>query len=423
MNPLSKYRPADPAPPGRCYLVGGAVRDELLGNTVASDRDWMIVGSTQSAMEAAGFKAVGRDFPVFLQPNSGEEFALARTERRSGRGHRGFVVDADPEVTLEEDLIRRDLTINAMARDADGQLIDPYGGAQDLSSRTLRHVSDAFAEDPLRILRVARFAAQLGAWGFTLHADTRELLRSMVAEGMLEELAPERVWKELSRALMCTHPQNFLALLRDVGGLKVILPELDRQFGVPQTAKYHPEIDTGIHNLLCMEATARAQDPLPVRFAVLCHDFGKGITPAHILPSHRGHEQAGIPLVAALCERLRVPRDCRDLALKVCEWHLHAHRAAELRPETLLKVLEALDAFRREDRLEGFLAACTADARGRTGYADSDYPQAGIYRRALAAARSVNPGDIAREAAKPAQIPERIRRARAAAIREALSAA
>ncbi len=397
--------------------MGGAVRDELLDNSAHSDRDWMIVGSNQSEMEAAGFKAVGRDFPVFLQPGTGEEFALARTERRAGRGHRGFVVDADPTVTLEDDLIRRDLTINAMARDATGRLIDPYGGQADLAARTLRHVSDAFREDPLRILRVARFAAQLGAWDFTLHPDTRALLQAMVAEGMLEELTPERVWKELARALMCSHPQNFFALLREVGGLKIILPELDRQFGVPQTAKYHPEIDTGIHNLLCMEATARAQDTLPVRFAVLCHDFGKGITPAHILPSHRGHEKAGVTLVADLCERLRVPKECRDLALKVCEWHLHAHRAAELRPETILKVLDALDAFRREERLADFLAACTADARGRTGYADSDYPQSDIYRRAFAAAQSVDAAQIARTAEQPAQIPKLIQQARVAAIR------
>ncbi len=304
-----------------------------------------------------------------------------------------------------------------MARDADGQLIDPYGGLADLETRTLRHVSDAFREDPLRILRVARFAAQLGAWDFRLHPDTEELLRAMVAEGMLDELTPERVWKELSRALMCSHPQRFFSVLRDVGGLGVVLPELDRQFGVPQTAKYHPEIDTGIHNLLCLEATARANHPLPVRFAVLCHDFGKGITPPHILPSHRGHEKAGVPLVADVCERMRVPKECRDLALKVCEWHLHAHRAAELRPETLLKVMDALDAFRREERLEDFLAACTADARGRLGYADAEYPQADIYRRAFAAAQSVDAGQIARTAEQPAQIPKLIQQARVEAIR------
>lgn len=417
MNPATDaITPTGAPPPGNCYLVGGAVRDALLGKA-NSDRDWVVVGSTPEAMLQAGFKAVGRDFPVFLQAGSGEEFALARTERRSGRGHRGFVVDAHPDVTLEEDLRRRDLTINAMARAADGTLIDPFGGQQDLAHKQLRHVSPAFEEDPLRILRVARFAAQLGDGDFQLHSDTRTLLQDMVADGMLDELTPERVWKEVSRALMSEHPQRFFELLREVGALTVLLPELDRQFGVPQTPKYHPEIDCGIHNMLCMQATARAQHRLAVRFAVLCHDFGKGITPAHILPSHRGHEKAGIPLVEAVCERWRVPKDCRELALKVCEWHLHCHRAAELRPETLLKVLEALDAFRRPEQLEGFVEACTADARGRTGYADTEYAQAEIFLKVLHAANSVNAGEIARGCKKPADIPKAIRTARIEAIR------
>lgn len=412
------YRPLDPQPPGQCYLVGGAVRDALL-DLPLSDRDWVVVGSDQAAMEAAGFHAVGRDFPVFLQPHSGEEFALARTERRTHRGHRGFVVDADPSVTLEEDLVRRDLTINAMARSADGRLIDPFNGAHDLASRTLRHVSPAFTEDPLRILRVARFAAQLGDGEFQLHESTADLLRQMIADGMLDELTPERVWKEVARALMTKRPDRFFSVLREVGGLKVILPELDRQFGVPQTATYHPEIDAGIHNLLCLQATARADDPLPVRFAVLCHDFGKGITPKNILPSHRGHERAGIPLVTEVCERLRVPKECRDLALKVCEWHLHCHRANELRPETLLKVLENLDAFRRPQMLDGFLAACTADARGRTGFEDCAYTQTAVYRAAFDAARKIDSGAIAKQATTPSHIPEAIRQARVAAIRAA----
>lgn len=367
-------------------------------------------------MSRAGFTAVGRDFPVFLQPGSGEEFALARTERRQGRGHRGFVVDAHPAVTLEEDLIRRDLTINAMARDADGRLIDPHGGQVDLEQRWLRHVSPAFREDPLRILRVARFAAQLGEYGFRLHPDTAALLRDMVGAGLLDELPAERIWNEVSRALLSDHPQRFFECLRSIGALVILLPELDRQFGVPQTARYHPEIDAGIHNLLCLAATARAGDSLPVRFAVLCHDFGKGITPAHILPRHHGHERAGLPLVRDVCARWNVPRACRELALAVCEWHLHAHRATELRPTTLLTVLEALDAFRRPQRLEDFLAACTADARGRTGFADSDYPQANIYRRCLAAAQDVPTAAIAAEATTPQDIPQRIRAARATAI-------
>lgn len=408
-------RPAEPAPPGRCYLVGGAVRDALLGRP-PGDRDWVVVGSSQGEMEAAGYRAVGRDFPVFLHPRSQEEFALARTERRSGRGHRGFVVDADPGVTLEQDLRRRDLTINAMARDGEGALVDPWGGEADLRDRWLRHVSPAFAEDPLRILRVARFAAQLGEHDFRLHPDTATLLREMVAADMLAELAPERVWNELSRALMSPMPQRFFTLLREVDALPRLLPELEAQFGQPQPAKYHPEIDAGLHTLLCLQATARAQDPLPVRFAVLCHDFGKGITPAEILPSHRGHERSGLPLVEAVCERFRVPRDCRELALKVCEWHLHGHRARELRPGTLLEVLEGLDALRRPERLEAFLAACTADVRGRTGYEDSGYPQAAVYRAALAAVQAVDAGAIARACPTPAQIPQRLREARTAAI-------
>ncbi|MGB1557462.1 MAG: multifunctional CCA addition/repair protein [Oceanococcaceae bacterium] len=407
--------PAAPQPPGQCYLVGGAVRDGLLGMQ-ASERDWVVVGSDQAAMEAAGYKAVGLDFPVFLHPKNGEEFALARTERRSGPGHRGFVVDADPTVSLEEDLRRRDLSVNAMARSPEGALIDPWGGQADLDKRLLRHVSEAFVEDPLRILRVARFAAKLGPWGFRLHPDTRSLLKEMVAQGMLAELSPERVWKELSRALMTDQPQRFFELLREVGALQVVLPELEAQFGVPQTAKWHPEIDAGLHTLLCLQASAHAKDQLAVRFAVLCHDFGKGITPESILPSHHGHEMRGLPLVEAVCQRLRVPKECKELALKVCQWHLHAHRAAELRPETLLKALEGLDALRRPQRLEDFLAACTADARGRTGHEKDEYPQAGIYRAALKAALSVDAGAIARQAAGPTQIPEAIRKARTEAI-------
>lgn len=414
-------RPDSPQPPGQCYLVGGAVRDRLLGHAGA-DRDWVVVGSTQQAMEQASFKAVGRDFPVFLQPGTGEEFALARTERRQGRGHRGFVVDAAPDVSLEEDLLRRDLTINAMAEDAHGQLVDPYGGRKDLQQRVLRHVSPAFAEDSLRILRVARFAAKLGDFGFVLHPSTRTLLREMVSAGQLAELSPERVWKELSGALLSDHPHRFFEVLREVGALRVILPELEAQFGVPQTARYHPEIDAGIHTLMCLRASAAAQDSLAVRFAVMCHDFGKGITPQAILPSHRGHESRGLPLVEAACTRLRVPKACRELALKVCEWHLHGHRAGELRPATLLKVLDALDVWRRPQRLEDFLAACTADARGRTGYSQADYPQSDVYRRAMQAARAVNTASIAQACPRPDLIPKHLRAARTQAIAEALPA-
>lgn len=414
-------RPDSPQPPGQCYLVGGAVRDRLLGRSSA-DRDWVVVGSTQPAMEQAGFKAVGRDFPVFLQPGSGEEFALARTERRQGLGHRGFVVDAAPDVSLEEDLLRRDLTINALAEDAQGQVIDPYGGLKDLEQRVLRHVSPAFAEDPLRILRVARFAAKLGEFGFVVHPSTRILLREMVVAGQLEQLSPERVWKELSGALLSNHPQRFFEVLREVGALRVVLPELDAQFGVPQTARYHPEIDAGIHTLMCLQASAAAQDSLAVRFAVLCHDFGKGITPRPVWPSHKGHESRGIPLVEAVCQRLRVPKACKELAVNVCEWHLHGHRAAELRPATLLKVLDALDVWRRPQRLDDFLAACTADARGRTGYEQTAYPQSEIYRQAMQAALRVNTGSIAQACPRPDLIPKHIRAARTQAIAAALPA-
>lgn len=355
------------------YLVGGAVRDELLGRT-AIEHDWVVVGATPEDMARSGYRPVGRDFPVFIHPQSGEEYALARTERKSGHGYQGFEFYCAPQVTLEEDLTRRDLTVNAMAKATDGTLIDPYGGQRDIEARVLRHVSPAFAEDPLRVLRVARFAARFHSLGFTIAPETMELMRSIVASGELEHLVAERVWQETERALLEPAPQVYIQTLRDCGALAVLLPEVDRLFGVPQRADYHPEVDTGIHILLCLEQIAKLSDDPAVRFAVLVHDLGKGITPEEMLPRHIGHEQTGVPLVEAVCQRLKVPARHRALALAVTRDHLLCHKALELRPATLLKLMRRLDALRRPERLEQFLLCCEADARGRTGFEKRDYP-------------------------------------------------
>lgn len=370
-----------PQAPGTTYLVGGAVRDALLGLPVG-ERDWVVTGSDPAAMLAAGFRPVGKDFPVFLHPRSGEEYALARTERKQGQGHHGFSFHADPSVTLEDDLWRRDLSINAIAQSADGQLIDPCGGARDLAQRRLRHVSPAFVEDPLRVLRVARFAARFAALDFTLDGSTLVLLREISASGELRSLPAERVWRETQRALMCEQPAVYFQTLRDAGALVELLPELDRLFGVPQTARYHPEIDSGIHALLALDQSARLNGELAVRYAVLCHDFGKGITPAEILPSHRGHEARGLPLATAVSRRFKVPRELAELAELVVANHLLCHQASSLRPKTLLALLERLDVFRRPLRLEQFVQACEADARGRTGLEDEPYPSADFLRAA-----------------------------------------
>lgn len=369
-----------------CYQVGGSVRDRLLGLD-SPDRDFVLVGTQPEELVKRGFRPVGRDFPVFLHPISGEEYALARTERKSGHGYHGFHFHAGPEVTLEEDLLRRDLTINAMALAPDGQLIDPYGGRLDLTARRLRHVSPAFVEDPLRVLRLARFATRFPE--FTIAEKTLDLARRLAASGELGHLVAERVWSETSRAMLHAAPSRYFDVLREVGALKVILPEIDALFGIPQDARYHPEIDTGRHTLMVLDQAAELGGSLAVRYACLVHDLGKALTPPEKWPAHHGHEQSGVALIDAVSERLAVPGACRDLARLVGRWHLHAHRALELRPFKVLELLERLDGFRRPDRVEEFLLACRADRLGRAGQSLVDYPEAEYLRRAHAAAAEV----------------------------------
>ena len=373
----------------RIYTVGGAVRDKLLGRPVV-DHDHVVVGATPAQLLARGFRPVGKDFPVFLHPDTNEEYALARTERKTGHGYHGFAFHADPEVTLEQDLARRDLTINAMAEDAHGTLIDPYGGARDLAARTLRHVSPAFAEDPVRLLRVARFAARFAPLGFSVAAETLALMRAMVASGEVDHLVPERVWQETRKALAEARPSAFVRVLREAGALAVLFPELDALYGVPQRAEFHPEIDTGTHLEMVLDAAAvlAPGDDL-VGFCALTHDLGKALTPPDQWPRHLGHEQRGLAPLQRLCARLKVPSEHAALAALVCREHLNAHRAFELKPATLLKLLLALDALRRPQRLETFLLACMADQRGRLGHAEDAYPQADYLRRARAAAAAV----------------------------------
>ncbi|MCK5770560.1 multifunctional CCA addition/repair protein [Algiphilus sp.] len=397
------------------YLVGGAVRDRLLGLPVR-ERDWVVVGASQAEMEAAGYRAVGRDFPVFLHPETGEEHALARTERKSGRGYRGFVVDASPDVTLEADLTRRDLTVNAIAEDADGTLIDPCGGQADLAARVLRHVSPAFVEDPLRVLRVARFATRFAPLGFRIADETMALMREIVARGEMAALAPERVWRETERALMHDRPSVYIATLRESGALAALMPEVDRLFGVPQRADYHPEIDTGVHLGMALDAAAAAGAALPVRVAVLLHDLGKAETPSDVLPRHPGHEHAGEPLVRALCERLRVPATQRDLALAVCRRHIEVHRARELRPATLLRLVEALRGLRDGDFFEHALAACAADARGRLGHDDDPYPSVDYLRAARERVLGVQARDVIAPGMQGPEIGGQLRAARERAL-------
>ena len=399
----------------KTYLVGGAVRDRLLG-LEPGDRDHVVVGQTQAAMEAAGFKPVGRDFPVFLHPATGEEYALARTERKSGRGYRGFVVDADPSVTLEDDLGRRDFTINAIAQADDGTLVDPYGGARDLQARVLRHVGDAFVEDPLRVLRAARFMARFASLGFTVAPETLALMREMVAGGELAALVPERVWQELRRALASARPSAFLRTLHDCAALAVVLPEVDALYGVPQRAEFHPEIDTGVHvELVCDVAAQLAPGDDLIGFAALTHDLGKALTPSHVLPKHIGHEQAGVAPLRGLCERLRIPTDHRQLAEVACREHLNVHRFDELRAETVVKLIERCDGFRKPARIAQLALVCEADKRGRTGHADDDYPQGRALRAAHDAACAVRAGELAQQFSGPA-LGEAVRKARIAAV-------
>lgn len=372
------------------YLVGGAIRDQLLGRTV-TERDWVVIGATPEQMTEQGFRPVGNDFPVFLHPDTHEEYALARTERKQGHGYRGFTFNADPSVTLEDDLLRRDLTINAMAREVGGPLIDPYGGLQDLKARKLRHVSDAFAEDPLRVLRIARFAARYHFLGFYVVDETLALMRKLVDQGELEHLTPERVWKETERALMEKSPQVYFQVLETCGALKVWFPEFAALRGVPQTKEHHPEVDTLTHQYLALAQSARMGLPLAARYGVLVHDLGKGQTPEAEWPRHIAHEARGKKLADKLSERLKVPRECQTLGALVAEFHTHSHRALELRPETLMKLFKTLDVSRRPERLAGFIGACEADARGRLNLQDEPYPQAAYLR---SAANTINNVDI-----------------------------
>lgn len=397
------------------YCVGGAVRDELLGLPV-QDRDWVVVGATPEQMTSLGYIPVGKDFPVFLHPQTHEEYALARTERKISRGYKGFQVYAEPEVTLEHDLARRDLTINAMAKDVDGNLIDLYGGQADMKAGVLRHVSSAFAEDPVRILRVARFAARFPQ--FRVAQETLTLIGNMVESGEVDALVPERVWQELSRGLMERQPSRMFEVLRDGGVLAKILPEIDGLFGVPQPPQHHPEIDVGVHVMMVVDYAAAQNFALPVRFAALTHDLGKMATPTAMLPRHIGHEQRSVKLVRELCLRLRVPNDCRDLALIVAKFHGKAHNAHEMRAETLLKLLQDTDAIRQPQRFEAFLQACESDSRGRLGFDTKPYLPANYLRNALVAALSVDAGETARHHTEPDKIRQAIFDARAQAIRQ-----
>jgi tRNA nucleotidyltransferase (CCA-adding enzyme) len=394
----------------KIYMVGGAVRDEMLGRPVA-DRDYVVVGATPEAMVAKGFRPVGRDFPVFLHPQTHEEYALARTERKSGRGYHGFRFHAAPEVTLEQDLSRRDVTINAMARDAQGLLIDPYGGERDLRTGVLRHVSPAFAEDPLRVLRVARFAARLG---FAIAPETEALMRRLAGSGELETLTPERVWSELARALMEPQPSRFFAALRRCGALAILLPEVDALFGVPQPPLHHPEVDAGVHVMQAIDYSAAAGDSLPIRYAVMAHDLGKAKSPAAGLPHHIAHERESARLAEALSRRLRAPAECRDLARLAARLHGNVHRATELRATTLHDLLAAIDALRRPERLDALLRVCEADALSRPGRAPPYAPRQHL-EGALAAVRSVDAAAVAQRHA--GQVAERLREARVRALR------
>ena len=401
----------------KTYLVGGAVRDSLLG-LQAGDRDWVVVGATQAQMEADGFKAVGKDFPVFLHPLTGEEYALARTERKSGRGYRGFVVDADPSVSLEEDLQRRDFTINAIARDEEtGELVDPWGGVRDIEQRILRHVGPAFVEDPLRVLRAARFMARFAPLGFTLAPETAALMRDMATSGELDALVPERIWQELRRSLTMKQPSAFLRCLHDTGALAVILPEIDALYGVPQRAEFHPEVDTGVHQEMVSDMAAQLApgDDL-IGFAALTHDLGKALTPTDELPRHIMHEQRGLKPLAKLCERLKVPLDHRQLAEAVCREHLNVHRIDELRDATVLELIQRCDGFRRPERIAQMALVCECDKRGRLGFEDSDYPQRATLQRLHAAALAINARDIATEGLQGPAIGEALKKARIKAI-------
>ncbi|MEQ1589181.1 MAG: multifunctional CCA addition/repair protein [Gallionella sp.] len=396
----------------KIYCVGGAVRDRLLGLPV-QDHDWVVVGSTPEDIVAQGFQPVGKDFPVFLHPKTHEEYALARTERKTARGYQGFAVYAAPDVTLEQDLLRRDFTINAIAQDGDRNLIDPHNGIADLRAGVLRHVSTAFNEDPVRILRAARFSAR---FGFAIAPETMVLMRDMVKNGEIDALVAERVWQELARGLMEKNPSRFFETLRSCDALAKIIPEVDALFGVPQPEKHHPEIDCGIHTMMVVDDAAQHDYVLEVRFAALTHDLGKATTPKDILPRHIGHEQRSVDLVKKLTQRLRVPSDCRDLALLTARYHGDIHKAFELRADTFIKLFQLADAWRRSERFTQLLQACTSDARGRTGHELDDYPQAGYLLKLLAVARAVDAGEIAKQCGDRADIAKAVQQARTKAI-------
>lgn len=399
------------------YIVGGAVRDELLGLPV-KDRDFVVVGATPAHMTQAGFKPVGKDFPVFLHPQTHEEYALARTERKTAKGYKGFQVYVAPDVTLEQDLSRRDFTINAIAKAADGALIDPFNGQADIQAKVLRHVSDAFVEDPVRILRAARFLARFT--DFTLAPETLRLMQQMVAGGEVDALVPERVWQELARGLMEAKPSRMFKTLRACGALQKIFPELNALWGVPQPPQHHPEVDTGVHVMMVIDYAASRNFSLPVRFAALTHDLGKGTTPKDILPRHIGHEARSVDLLKGVCKRLRAPNDCKELAHIVAKFHGKLHQVGKMRPDTLLEFLIDLDAIRQPERFEAFLQACEADSRGRTGMEGYPQPEADLARAALHAALSVNAGEVAARFSEPEKIKQAVFAARLDAVKQAL---
>lgn len=396
----------------KTYLVGGAVRDGVLGLPV-TDRDWVVVGANPQYMRDQGYMPVGKEFPVFISPESGEEYALARTERKIAVGYQGFQFNASPEITLEEDLARRDLTINAMAQDPDGTIIDPFGGLRDLKAGVIRHVSDAFSEDPVRVLRVARFAAR---FQFRVAKKTRTLMREMVDSGEVDTLVPERVWAEMHKALLTPAPQQFFDALRECGALAKILPEIDALYGVPQTASYHPEIDTGIHTMMVVEQAAQLSDDPMVRFTALVHDLGKAVTPSDVLPSHKGHEKAGLPIIRKMCTRLRIPNKYQSLALAVAEYHLHMHRMATLKPTTIVRMLEKTRALNDDERAQQIAIACTADAKGRTGFETRDYPQSELFIQFQQAAKNVDARAVTAGMTDVEAIKNALLQARAAAI-------
>ncbi len=399
------------------YQVGGVVRDRLLGIPI-KDIDWVVVGATPQLMKKNGFQTVGKDFPVFLHPQTHEEYALARTERKTAAGYHGFEFDTDQAVTLEQDLARRDLTINAMAQAETGEIIDPFNGQLDLKNRKLRHVSNAFREDPVRLLRVARFASRYAKLGFTVATETMQLMQEMVTSGEAEALVSERVFKEFSQALAEDSPQVFIQVLRECGALKVILPEIDILFGIPNPVQWHPEIDTGIHTLMVLEqCSLLSKDPM-VRFAALCHDLGKGITPKELWPSHKAHEKAGVKIVKQLCQRLSMPKQWRELAQLCSEFHLHTHKLAEMKATTIVKALERMDAFRRPERFEQYLIVCEADFKGRTGYETKDYPQKLYFRKLMQAAKSIDTASIVKNCDNPQNIQQNIHVARTNAVKQ-----